>query len=207
MKVRSMRLTLEAALINGDATANQGRGFDGLAKRLTPGTEIALNNGTGRTSDSVTGERSRPATLCLGTVSAAAEPEATPAMAARAPAAMRRTIGKGDIRLNVATPQGYTRPLQPLMTTATSSGSRLQPPSESTGEMFSLSAQGPRWPVTMRYAVGIPSAMTMANQLARQHKRETAERALMAWIRTRLSLISLIGWTALVLLLFGALLP
>jgi hypothetical protein len=29
----------------------------------------------------------------------------------------------------------------------------------------------------------------------------------MAWIRTRLSLISLIGWTALVLLLFGALLP
>jgi hypothetical protein len=27
MKVRSMRLTLEAALINGDATANQGRGW------------------------------------------------------------------------------------------------------------------------------------------------------------------------------------
>ncbi|MEI6617098.1 MAG: major capsid protein, partial [Cyanobium sp. ELA507] len=47
MKVRSMRLTLEAALINGDATANQGRGFDGLAKRLTPGTEMALNNGSG----------------------------------------------------------------------------------------------------------------------------------------------------------------
>ena len=116
-------------------------------------------------------------------------------------------MGKGDIRLNVATPQGYTRPLQPLMTTATSSGSQLQPPSESTGEMFSLSAQGPRWPVTMPYAVGIPSAMTMANQLARQHNRETEERALMAWIRTRLSWISLIGWTALVLLLFGALLP
>jgi hypothetical protein len=45
MKVRSMRLTLEAALINGDATANQGRGFDGLAKRLTPGAEMAINNG------------------------------------------------------------------------------------------------------------------------------------------------------------------
>ena len=47
MKVRSMRLTLEAALINGDATASQGRGFDGLAKRLSPGTEMALNNGGG----------------------------------------------------------------------------------------------------------------------------------------------------------------
>jgi hypothetical protein len=45
MKVRSMRLTLEAALINGDATASQGRGFDGLAKRLSPGSEMALNNG------------------------------------------------------------------------------------------------------------------------------------------------------------------
>jgi hypothetical protein len=42
MKVRSMRLTLEAALINGDATA-----FDGLAKRLMPGSEMALNNGGG----------------------------------------------------------------------------------------------------------------------------------------------------------------
>ncbi|MFU8885443.1 MAG: major capsid protein [Cyanobacteriota bacterium] len=47
MKVRSMRLTLEAALINGDATASQGRGFDGLAKRLMPGSEMALNNGGG----------------------------------------------------------------------------------------------------------------------------------------------------------------
>jgi hypothetical protein len=47
MKVRSMRLTLEAALINGDATASQGRGFDGLAKRLSPGSEMALNNGGG----------------------------------------------------------------------------------------------------------------------------------------------------------------
>ena len=48
MKVRSMRLTLEAALINGDATANQARGFDGLAKRLAPGsTEMAISNGGG----------------------------------------------------------------------------------------------------------------------------------------------------------------
>ena len=45
MKVRSMRLTLEAVLVNGDATTNQSRGFDGLAKRLTPGTEMALDNG------------------------------------------------------------------------------------------------------------------------------------------------------------------
>jgi len=45
MKVRSMRLTLEAALINGDATANQARGFDGLARRLRPGEEMAINNG------------------------------------------------------------------------------------------------------------------------------------------------------------------
>lgn len=59
----------------------------------------------------------------------------------------------------------------------------------------------------MRYAVGIPAAMTMANQLARQHSRDTAERALLAWIRTRLSLICLIGWAGLVLLLLGALLP
>ena len=44
MKVRSMRLTLEATLINGDATASQARGFDGLAKRLTPGAEMAINN-------------------------------------------------------------------------------------------------------------------------------------------------------------------
>jgi hypothetical protein len=47
MKVRSMRLTVEAALINGDATASQGRGFDGLAKRLMPCSEMALNNGGG----------------------------------------------------------------------------------------------------------------------------------------------------------------
>jgi hypothetical protein len=45
MKVRLMRLTLEATLINGDATASQARGFDGLAKRLTPGAEMAINNG------------------------------------------------------------------------------------------------------------------------------------------------------------------
>ncbi|MCX5946962.1 MAG: hypothetical protein NTY67_01815 [Cyanobacteria bacterium] len=44
MKARSMRLTLEAALINGDAIASQARGFDGLAKRLTPGAEMAINN-------------------------------------------------------------------------------------------------------------------------------------------------------------------
>ena len=45
MKVRSMRLTLNDALVNGDATANQARGFDGLAKRLAPGAEMAINNG------------------------------------------------------------------------------------------------------------------------------------------------------------------
>ena len=45
MKVRSMRLTLEAALINGDAISSQGRGFDGLAKRLPPGHAMALNHG------------------------------------------------------------------------------------------------------------------------------------------------------------------
>ena len=45
MKVRSMRLTMEASLINGDATANQGRGFDGLARRLPPGHEMAIDNG------------------------------------------------------------------------------------------------------------------------------------------------------------------
>ena len=45
MKVRSMRLTLESLLINGDATANQGRGFDGLAKRLPAEHEMAIDNG------------------------------------------------------------------------------------------------------------------------------------------------------------------
>ena len=69
--------------------------------------------------------------------------------------------------------------------------------------------QEPCWPVTMHDIVGIPSAMiiTMANQLAGQHNREAAERTRMAWIRTRASLISLIGSAALVLLLLGALLP
>jgi hypothetical protein len=47
MKVRSMRLTLEAALINGDPIANQGRGFEGLARRLPSGSEMALSNGGG----------------------------------------------------------------------------------------------------------------------------------------------------------------
>ena len=47
MKVRSMRLTLEAALINGDAVANQLRGFDGLAKRLPPGHSQTVDNGGG----------------------------------------------------------------------------------------------------------------------------------------------------------------
>jgi hypothetical protein len=46
MKVRSMRLTLEAALINGDATASQARGFDALA-RATVGQgvyNVSTNN-------------------------------------------------------------------------------------------------------------------------------------------------------------------
>jgi hypothetical protein len=45
MKMRSMRLTLEAALINGDPIANQGRGFEVLARRLPSGSEMALSNG------------------------------------------------------------------------------------------------------------------------------------------------------------------
>ncbi|MBM5802103.1 MAG: hypothetical protein FJ077_15060, partial [Cyanobacteria bacterium K_DeepCast_35m_m2_023] len=44
MKVRSMRLTLEATLINGD-TASNPRAFDGLSKRLPPGNPMAFNNG------------------------------------------------------------------------------------------------------------------------------------------------------------------
>jgi hypothetical protein len=43
MKVRSMRLTLEATLINGD-TASNPRAFDGLSKRLQPGNPMAFNN-------------------------------------------------------------------------------------------------------------------------------------------------------------------
>jgi hypothetical protein len=43
MKVRSMRLTLEATLINGD-TASNPRAFDGLSKRLQPGDAMAFNN-------------------------------------------------------------------------------------------------------------------------------------------------------------------
>jgi len=43
MKVRSMRLTLEATVINGDTSANP-RAFDGLSKRLPPGNPMAINN-------------------------------------------------------------------------------------------------------------------------------------------------------------------
>ena len=46
MKVRSMRLTLEATVINGD-TASNPRAFDGLSKRLPPGNPMAINNATG----------------------------------------------------------------------------------------------------------------------------------------------------------------
>ena len=45
MKVRSMRLTLEAALINGDPIASQGRGFEGLARRIPTSSPMAVDNG------------------------------------------------------------------------------------------------------------------------------------------------------------------
>ena len=48
MKVRSMRLTLEATLINGDSATNP-RAFDGLSKRLPPGNPMAFNNGKATT--------------------------------------------------------------------------------------------------------------------------------------------------------------
>ncbi|TGG90692.1 MAG: hypothetical protein ERJ67_10185 [Aphanocapsa feldmannii 277cV] len=43
MKIRSMRLTLEATVINGDSSANP-RGFDGLSHRLQPGEAMVINN-------------------------------------------------------------------------------------------------------------------------------------------------------------------
>jgi hypothetical protein len=46
MKVRSMRLTLEATVINGDTSTNP-RAFDGLSKRLPPGNPMAINNAAG----------------------------------------------------------------------------------------------------------------------------------------------------------------
>lgn len=46
MKVRSMRLTLEATVINGDTCANP-RAFDGLSKRLQPGDAMAIDNSAG----------------------------------------------------------------------------------------------------------------------------------------------------------------
>ena len=50
MKVRSMRLTLEATVINGDTSANP-RAFDGLSKRLQPGDAMAIDNaGSGSSS-------------------------------------------------------------------------------------------------------------------------------------------------------------
>lgn len=54
MKVRSMRLTLEATVINGDTAANP-RAFDGLSKRLQPGDAMAIDNaGSGSRSGSST---------------------------------------------------------------------------------------------------------------------------------------------------------
>ena len=47
MKVRSMRLTLEAAIINGDDSFDP-RAFNGLSKRLLPGSNQTIDNG-GRT--------------------------------------------------------------------------------------------------------------------------------------------------------------
>ncbi len=44
MKVRSMRLTLEAAIINGDDTLDP-RAFNGLSKRLAPGDKQTIDNG------------------------------------------------------------------------------------------------------------------------------------------------------------------
>ncbi|MCP9849209.1 major capsid protein [Cyanobium sp. Morenito 9A2] len=45
-KVRSMRLTLEAAIINGDATFDP-RAFNGLSKRLVPGGAQTVDNISG----------------------------------------------------------------------------------------------------------------------------------------------------------------
>jgi len=45
-KVRSMRLTLEAAIINGDATFDP-RAFDGLSKRLLPAGPQTIDNDGG----------------------------------------------------------------------------------------------------------------------------------------------------------------
>ena len=44
MKIRSMRLTLEATIVNGDAAAD-ARAFDGLAKRLPAGAPMVVDNG------------------------------------------------------------------------------------------------------------------------------------------------------------------
>jgi hypothetical protein len=46
MKVRSMRLTLEAGLINGDDLLDP-RAFNGLARRLVPGEAQTVDNGGG----------------------------------------------------------------------------------------------------------------------------------------------------------------
>jgi hypothetical protein len=46
MKVRSMRLTLEAAIINGDATFDP-RAFNGLSRRLEPGGPQTIDNDGG----------------------------------------------------------------------------------------------------------------------------------------------------------------
>ena len=44
MKVRSMRLTLEAAIINGDDTFDP-RVFNAMSKRLAPGEDQTIDNG------------------------------------------------------------------------------------------------------------------------------------------------------------------
>lgn len=54
MKVRSMRLTLEATVINGDSAVNP-RAFDGLSKRLPPGDAMAFDNSAGVTGGSGSG--------------------------------------------------------------------------------------------------------------------------------------------------------
>ena len=63
MKVRSMRLTLEATVINGDSSANP-RAFDGLSKRLQPGDAMAIDNaGNGGSSSSGSGSTAPGAPL------------------------------------------------------------------------------------------------------------------------------------------------
>ena len=63
MKVRSMRLTLEATVINGDSSANP-RAFDGLSKRLQQGDAMAIDNaGSGGSSSNGSGSTAPGAPL------------------------------------------------------------------------------------------------------------------------------------------------